>query len=217
MGEVHFTRKEITEAIDRYQEKHPLPYSIDVTTLPTKDDADIISATIERIVAQVNKDTEMYIICEMAKAYMAGIVPRYERKHESKILYEATIPLNPKTKKNRQKIIKNRRTGSLMVVQSDDYVQYEKDAGRFLKRPAKPISEPVNVKCVFYRDSERRCDLTNLLEAIDDILVKYGILADDNFKVIRTHDGSTVLIDRDNPRTEITIEPKTDKTQDSTL
>ena len=50
------------------------------------------------------------------------------------------------------------------------------------------------------------CDLTNLLEAIDDILVSYGVLSDDNFTVIVSHDGSRVYIDKENPRTEITIE-----------
>ena len=94
-----------------------------------------------------------------------------------------------------------------MVVQNDAYKQYERDAGWFLKKkPFSPISQPVQVKCLFYRKNAIRCDLTNLLEAIDDILVKYGILADDNFKVIYSHDGSRVFIDKDNPRTEIVIE-----------
>ena len=122
------------------------------------------------------------------------------------ILYEATIPLNPKTKKNNQRIIINRNTRKPMVVQSEAYKQYEKDAGWFLKPRHSPICVPVNVKCLFYRDSERRCDLTNLLEAIDDILVYWHILADDNFKIIVSHDGSRVFVDRENPRTEIVIE-----------
>lgn len=123
------------------------------------------------------------------------------------VLYRATIQLNPKTKKNSQKIIKNRRTGSWCIVQSEAYKQYEKEAGWFLtKRPPTPISQPVNVKCVFYRSSNVRCDLTNLLEAIDDILTKYGIIKDDTFTILVSHDGSRVFVDKENPRTEITIE-----------
>lgn len=123
------------------------------------------------------------------------------------ILYQATIHLNPKTKKNNQKIIKNKSTGRLMVIQNDAYKEYERNAGWFLKKkPSVPISEPVQVKCLFYRENAIRCDLTNLLEAIDDILVKYGILKDDNIKVIYSHDGSRVFIDREHPRTEIVIE-----------
>ena len=121
------------------------------------------------------------------------------------ILYKSLIPLNPRTKKNNQKIVKNSKTKALMIVQNDRYKQYERDSGWFLKKIPEPISEPVNVKCLFYRDTERRCDLTNLLEAIDDILVKYKILADDNFKIIAGHDGSRVYVDRKHPRTEIEI------------
>lgn len=126
--------------------------------------------------------------------------------YESKIIYQAMIPICPKTKKNNQKIIYKKKNGQPMIVQSDAYKQYEKDAGWFLKSHSEPISVPVNIKCTFYRDSERRVDLTNLLEAIDDILVKYKIIKDDNFKILVSHDGSRVLVDRNRPRTEIVIE-----------
>ena len=122
------------------------------------------------------------------------------------ILYEAMIPLNPRTKKNSQQIMINRKTGKPFVMQSSKYKEYEKNAGWFLKKLPKPINEPVNVKCVFYRETKIRCDLSNLLEAAMDILVEYGILADDNFNIITGFDGSRVYIDKENPRTEITIE-----------
>lgn len=121
------------------------------------------------------------------------------------ILYEAMIPLNPRTKKNSQQIMINHKTGKPFVMQSSKYKEYEKNAGWFLKKLPKPINEPVNVKCVFYRETKIRCDLSNLLEAAMDILVEYGILADDNFNIITGFDGSRVYIDKDNPRTEIEI------------
>lgn len=136
------------------------------------------------------------------------------------ILYQAMIPLNPKTKKNNQDIKfktfgKNgffkktaygfKYVGVPFISQNDKYKQYETDVGWFLKKIPEPISEPVNVKCTFYRDSRRRVDLTNLLEAIDDILVHYKILKDDNFEIIVSHDGSRVLVDSERPRTEIEI------------
>ena len=124
---------------------------------------------------------------------------------EEPIIYAGMIPLNPRTKKNSQRIVTNPRTKAPMILPDPKYKEYEKDAGWFLKKPEKPIDTPVNIRCIFYRDSRRRCDLTNLLEAIDDILVKYGILADDNFEIIRGHDGSRVYIDREKPRTKIEI------------
>ena len=125
---------------------------------------------------------------------------------QTELVYSAMIPLNPKTKKNSQKIIKNPKTGRPIIVQSDDFKQYERDAGWFLKTSEKPIDYPVNIRCIFYRKTAQRVDLTNLLEAIDDILVKYKVLQDDNFRIIAGHDGSRVYIDREKPRTEIYIE-----------
>jgi len=67
------------------------------------------------------------------------------------------------------------------------------------------IDYPVNVECHFYMKTKRKCDLTNLLEAVDDVLVKAAILEDDNYTIIQSHDRSRVHYDKDNPRTEIII------------
>lgn len=128
-------------------------------------------------------------------------------QHQGGPIFSAMIPLEPRTKKNSQKIIINPKTKKPIIVQGDVFKRYEQEAGWFLRRRGKePIAEPVNIKCLFYRKTARRVDLTNLLEAIDDILVKYRIIADDNFQIIAGHDGSRVFIDKDNPRTEIYIE-----------
>ena len=124
------------------------------------------------------------------------------------------IPLAPVTKKNSQTIAINRKTGKPFVLPSKKYKEYEQAAGYFLKagtagKLVKARTDarqyPVNVKCLFYMPTRRRVDLTNLLEAIDDILTRYGVVPDDNSNFIAGHDGSRVLYDHDNPRTEITI------------
>lgn len=115
---------------------------------------------------------------------------------------EIVIPIDPKTKKNSQQIITVK--GRHIIVPSSAYRKYEKQAiGYFPKMEA--IDKPVNVKCLFYMQTKRRVDLTNLLECADDVLVKGGILADDNSNIIVSHDGSRVLYDKENPRTEIEI------------
>lgn len=120
-------------------------------------------------------------------------------------MIEITIPLNPVTKKNSLRAFYVR--GRLKIVPSAAYEQYEDAARLYLARvkPEKPISYPVCVTCLFYMKTRRRVDLTNLLEAIDDVLVTCGILADDNCKIVVSHDGSRVLYDKASPRTEITI------------
>jgi Holliday junction resolvase RusA-like endonuclease len=116
-----------------------------------------------------------------------------------------TIPITPITKKNHQQIIKAK--GHYMVIPSKQYRQYEKDCGAFLNPlPFTCIEQPVNVKCLFYMPTRRRVDLVNLEESICDVLVKYGILADDNSNIVASMDGSRVLYDKENSRTEIEIE-----------
>ena len=53
--------------------------------------------------------------------------------------------------------------------------------------------------------NRRRVDLTNLHEALHDILVDYEVLADDDYKTIASTDGSYVEVDKWEPRTEVTI------------
>lgn len=119
-----------------------------------------------------------------------------------------TVPVAPVTKKNSQQILTNPKNGRPFIVPSKAYKEYEDKAGWFLKpRPVKPISEPVQVKCLFYMPTHRRVDLNNLLSAATDVLVKHKILADDNCEIIVSHDGSRVLYDKANPRTEIEISP----------
>lgn len=117
-----------------------------------------------------------------------------------------TVPLTPISKKNSQQIMRNTVTGRPFIMPSKKYKQYENDAALFIPKNIF-ISEPVNIKCLFYMPTKRMCDLTNMLEAIDDIMVKTGLLADDNFNIVVGHDGSRVLYDKNNPRTEVYITP----------
>lgn len=70
----------------------------------------------------------------------------------------------------------------------------------------KTIREPVNVRALFYMPTKRRVDLVNLEEALLDVLVHYGIIDDDNSTIVAGMDGSRVLYDKENPRTEVIIE-----------
>ena len=86
---------------------------------------------------------------------------------------------NPATKKNSMQIFKNHKTGQ-----------------RY----------PINLKCVYYRKTKRCVDLNNLLAATCDILKDYGVITDDNYKIVKSVDGSRVLFDKERPRVEIEIE-----------
>ena len=122
-------------------------------------------------------------------------------------MIKITIPLPPITKKNSMRIMHSSKTGKPFIMPSQQYLDYEAKAAWYCKRARvqRPIEEPVEIKCLFYMPSRRRVDLTNLLESIDDVLVKAGVLKDDHSGIIVSHDGSRVLYDKETPRTEVYI------------
>ena len=113
-----------------------------------------------------------------------------------------TIPLNPVTKKNSQQIILV--AGRPRIIPSKKYKEYERECIPFLTH-VEPVTGRLNVKAVYFMRTRRRVDLINLHEALHDILVKAGVLEDDNCKIIYSTDGSYVDYDKENPRTEVTI------------
>ena len=127
-----------------------------------------------------------------------------DRKELFVMLTKFTINIAPITKKNSSQIIYNKSTGKPMIIPSKQYKQYEKDARWFMPR-IEAIDYPVNVKAIFYMPTRRRVDLVNCLQALCDVMVKYGVIADDNSNIIRSFDGSCVDYDKDRPRTEVYI------------
>lgn len=111
----------------------------------------------------------------------------------------------PITKKNSQRLIYAK--GRVIPIPSAQYKLYEASALKQLEQQYKtiPIDVPVNLCCVYYMNSKRKCDLTNLLQATQDILVRAGVLADDNYTIVARLNDCAVDYDKNNPRVEITI------------
>lgn len=104
------------------------------------------------------------------------------------------IPLLCRSKKNSEQIIYNPKTKRPMIIQSKIYREFERECGYFLNRfKGNIITYPVNIKCLFYVSDKRKRDLTNLENAIADILVKYKIIQDDNYNIIASWDGSRII------------------------
>ena len=110
---------------------------------------------------------------------------------------------NPITKKNSQRIVLVK--GRPMILPSAKFKEYEKICALFMPKVKEPINEAVNVKCLYYMETRRHVDLVNLEEATLDILVRYGVLEDDNSLIVWSMDGSRVLYDKITPRVEIEI------------
>ena len=121
-----------------------------------------------------------------------------------KITIPILIPVEPRTKKNSMRLVK--LGGRLVPIPSKQYKDFEEKCGKWLQPwNGMNINKPVNVCCLFYMKTRRKVDLTNLLEAADDVLVKYHVLEDDNMTIVASHDGSRVLYDKGYPRIEIEI------------
>lgn len=117
-----------------------------------------------------------------------------------------TIPLEPRTKKNSPEVIKvPTKNGKeyYRVLPSKAYRAYEKACKGLI--PKYKINEPINVKATYYMGSHRKVDLCNLHEALHDVMVAYGCVLDDDSTIIVSTDGSRVLYDKKNPRTEVHI------------
>lgn len=112
-----------------------------------------------------------------------------------------SIPIEPRTKKNSQRLVVagNRP----IILPSKQYKEFEEAALWYV--PRLNIDYPVNIKALFYMKTKRRVDLVNLLEALDDLLVKGECIQDDNSTIVVSHDGSRVYYDKEKPRIEVII------------
>ena len=73
------------------------------------------------------------------------------------------------------------------------------------ERPDTPIDQTELVVIRFWRKYKHKADNTNLAEAPQDVLVKSGVLLDDNFEVCPYTVQQFMGYDKENPRCEIDI------------
>lgn len=119
----------------------------------------------------------------------------------------------PRVKKNNQSVVLARSRGGKYYPKKIDtpaYKVWHKDAipQVNLQKPSFEIDYPINLACKFYMDTAVKVDLSALYEGIQDVLVELNVLTDDNYKIVASHDGSSVEVDKENPRMEITITAK---------
>lgn len=132
-------------------------------------------------------------------------------------MLKITIKEAPRTKKNSQQLFfipdqngalwhkEKHRYVRAMIAPSKPYKDYERACSKYMPKLSTPIGTAVNVCALYYMPTRRRVDLCNLHEALCDILVHYKVIEDDNSKIIVSMDGSRVLYDKENPRTEVYI------------
>ena len=72
-----------------------------------------------------------------------------------------------------------------------------------------PIDGPVKLTYTIYRHDNRKFDIGNVGAIVDkfvcDVLVKSGILADDNYDVVKSVEYIWGGVDKDNPRADVEV------------
>lgn len=121
-------------------------------------------------------------------------------------LYEVKLEGVVRPKKNSKRIVNIK--GRRMVISSKQYMEWHKTAVQQLEDknvPKDQIDFPIALSVIFYRPDRRKRDLSNMVESINDLLVDYGLLKDDNcdiIKALHVYDGGT---DKERPRCKILI------------
>ena len=122
------------------------------------------------------------------------------------------LPGRPVILKNSKQIALNRKTGKPFVRSNDRVDVYKKSAVMILRsqwrgRPAitEPVSMKLTIKLASSHDNENIPDLSNLLQAPEDLLQAAGVILND--RLIENHDGSrrVCLCDGDCPSKQIYV------------
>ena len=98
--------------------------------------------------------------------------------------------------------------GKICLFPNTKYQQWENDQIKRLMadkiRPLK-LDKPLKVVYKFRFPDSRKTDLSNKLESINDLLVRYGLFVDDNHEILACIEATSMGIDKENPRCEIEL------------
>ena len=109
------------------------------------------------------------------------------------------------SKKNSKRIVPV--NGRHIIISSKNYLDWERDQLKLIKYTVHEalIENDYQLSVRFYPSTKRKFDLSNKVESIQDLLVKAGVISDDNYCVINSLHVYFGEVDRNNPRAEIEI------------
>tara|TARA_B100000424_G_C22935462_1_gene497771 strand:+ start:237 stop:611 length:375 start_codon:yes stop_codon:yes gene_type:complete len=115
------------------------------------------------------------------------------------------IPGNTPSSKNSQQwtgkyLVKSKTTQRYIKSSRWYYVANKKNFKKLLKGKKKPY----NIEFTFYRKTRRKFDYINAAQVVQDLMVKYGWIDDDNCVEMKPHFGDFVY-DKNNPGVLIKI------------
>lgn len=127
-----------------------------------------------------------------------------KQKFGVRLVYHGLV----RAKKNSKRIIRNRRTGKMVLISSDAAVVSENDMILQFKtqRPRYDIPSPVRIHMDIYEPDRTRRDLDNQATSVLDALVRSGCIEDDSIKYVTELKVRLAGIDKHDPRAVVLIE-----------
>ncbi len=120
-----------------------------------------------------------------------------------------TISGDCPSKKNNKRIVTNRKTGKPFIISSERHNTWESTALVELKQQfegCKVTDYPIGITAIFYNGSKRRKDLDNQISSVLDVMVKAGVIEDDNVNFIDSIQLQYGGVDKEAPRVEIFLD-----------
>lgn len=117
-----------------------------------------------------------------------------------------TVTGAPRTKKNHGERWRPKGSNRVLTVPSKawrEWAQFAVIENMVPFQDYESVQIEVNCRALFYRDACRG-DAVGYYQGLADLLEKRGVVQDD--KLVVSWDGSRLLIDRENPRTEVVLE-----------
>lgn len=119
-----------------------------------------------------------------------------------KIVIKTSVP----SQKNGKQIFINKRTGKRFITSSQNVKNWQEQALWQLKGQTPIVGYPVALTMIFKYDSKHRHDLDNSASTVLDILVKAGLLEDDNTSYVETLTLQYGGVDKDNAGVEVYVD-----------
>tara|TARA_B110000902_G_scaffold265169_1_gene348712 strand:+ start:3409 stop:3819 length:411 start_codon:yes stop_codon:yes gene_type:complete len=123
---------------------------------------------------------------------------------------EIFIPLNVPSSKNSKQwtgkmLINSKTTRNYIKSSKKDYIQGKEEFDKLLNtKEGIELSYPIHIDMYFVRSSKRKFDYINPAQTVQDLMVKYGWIEDDNCDIIVPH-FSGYHVDTANPGVIIKI------------
>jgi Holliday junction resolvase RusA-like endonuclease len=95
--------------------------------------------------------------------------------------------------------------GRPRIFSSDDYLSWEEEQLYRLRNVKARVRSPFKMFVEFYAPNRIPGDCSNKFESIADLLVKAGIIPDDNWFHMVEQGSRLAGIDKENPRAEVEI------------